>query len=359
MKNTISVEIIEQDGEKKARFYGIKNGKEFEVIKDLNEEGIEDLINRINSIKDNDSKEVVEPVIDTTNEDNTLENKDSNETSIRNLSVRRTAFGVLAGAILFVGGVVIGRYAKNAHEDVVVPTTEPSINDETKEEENISINKENFESEVLVFMDEANKKELGLSYDMIRSAFLVANIDNLSKEDFKALVDKENFNIVTEMQNALSFIGAVRTHNINSTMENYIDLSKISYNKIDRAILGDLDTEYRNVRSIIINKQEQEEKTISLNNVMNYVEPFFVGDGKLNLDENNTIYCMTNGGQFIAEYGYGKQIPEVIGVSGYVNDEMKVQFKTLDELLNGERVLPNIFNHDSVACLDAKVKANA
>jgi len=303
---------------------------------------------------------------------------------VKNLRVNENWFKRNRGKLIttslvlaaFIVGLLIGgkkdnkkqNNTSNQSTNGVLDITESTVPENTVAPEvSLMLNAENYE-EIVNNMIESNEAKGMPVIDktVIRSALFITNIDYLTKEDVKAMYGDEELNIVEEINNFYQYISAVRTHNgqirnyqiedfeiegksiVDKTTDKYISLSDLAYDEEDKAILKELDAEYFD---LIVAIKSKTLTSTDFQTSFSYITGFYTGSKELTTNEKSySIHSATQGGGLLAE-AYWPMFGVTYGeVEEFYTKENATAVKSLVDVVDGERFLSAIVNHENLNC---------
>lgn len=243
------------------------------------------------------------------------------------------------------------------------PTPEPTPTPVVEEE--VKLTAENFDDSVKEIIEANEEKDLYTKEDFVRSALLLVNLDELSDEDLITL-GIADMNMQEELQNLLTYVSEVETHNLNCDKKEYISLTTLAYGKTDKEMLTTLEEDYWDLRDALDKEVEEddkekqealeEEKTKTVAESVANVTEFVIGTGRLETSEGKYTRRNLSSGAGILSESYIQFIGAEAASSGYADAEVTSQIKTIDELTNGLFYINDIYTSNRIAsCVE---KAN-
>lgn len=257
--------------------------------------------------------------------------------------------GSLAGVTIFLASCSNKESKPKTSDDIAATITEIDETSETKQ----TINADNIDEIVANIAKSNQEKGLSISEEKIKSALFITNINNFESHDLYELFGKQLDGVneetklslmLKEIQNFYDYTSAVRTHNNNG--REYVTLTNLVYNDQDKAIINELDTEYKDLVKGLSDMKEKEYQES-----FKYITEFYLGNGYLTIDGNNyQVNSLTAGGGLLAE-AYFPMLSVVYAKNDLITKDNINDIKALsqgtknqDAIINGSRYLGSIIS---------------
>lgn len=247
-------------------------------------------------------------------------------------------------------------------ETTVTPSATPS---ETPVVED-KLSADNFDEHVADIMAANSKNGLDTIESLVRSSLLLVNLDELSNEDLITL-GINDMNMQEELQNLLTYISEVSTHNLHCEDKNYISLTDLAYGEVDKEMLNGLEERYLSLKEILAKEVKnpteaaqkilEEAKEEAVIDSVQFVTDFAIGTGKVETKEGNFTRRNLSSGAGIVSEAYIQAVGEIAGESGIKGKEIADNLKTIDESTNGINYINDIYHSNRIAeCANTQEK---
>jgi len=172
------------------------------------------------------------------------------------------------------------------------PTPTPIVAEKVEK-----LSSENIDEVAKQLTESYEAKGLKVNVEDVKSALLVANIENMDKEELDIII--ANTTIGNEINKANNFAAALTTHNINAIcnndMKNFVESSKLMYGEADKKVIEYLDGATISVVNPSLTERQYDSSLEGISN-------FYLELGSLNIKGKNCSYNdLTTGAKYVSE----------------------------------------------------------